>query len=79
MTTPLRALALVAGAMLATTISVAAQSPPEGQNAPPPYRPGLGDLMTMTVRAAARKARARGTRKELGLRRLRTASARRSI
>jgi hypothetical protein len=49
MTTPLRALALVAGAMLATTISVAAQTPPEGQNAPPPYRPGLGDLMTMTV------------------------------
>src|SRR5260221_614819 len=49
MTTPLRALALVAGAMLATTVFVAAQTPPEGQNAPPPYRPGLGDLMTMTV------------------------------
>ncbi len=46
MTTPLRVPALVAGAMLATTLFVAAQTPPE---APPPYRPGLGDLMTMTV------------------------------
>src|SRR6267142_1799294 len=49
MTTPLRVPALVAGAMLATTVFVAAQTPPEGQNAPPPYRPGLGDLMTTTV------------------------------
>ena len=46
MTTPLRALALIAGAMFATTAFVAAQTPVEG---PPPYRPGLGDLMTMTV------------------------------
>jgi hypothetical protein len=29
MTTPLRALALVAGAMLATTVFVAAQTPPK--------------------------------------------------
>src|SRR5258708_10401179 len=46
MTTPLRALAVVAGVTLATTAFVAAQTPPE---APPPYRPGLGDLMTTTV------------------------------
>src|SRR5215470_701881 len=46
MVTSLRALVLVAGVMLVTTIFVAAQTPSE---APPPYRPGLGDLMTMTV------------------------------
>jgi hypothetical protein len=49
MMTPLRALVLVAGVMLATTVFVAAQTPPEGQAAPPAYRPSLGDLMTMTV------------------------------
>ena len=49
MVTPLRALVAVGGVMLATTAFVAAQTPPEGQAAPPPYRPGLGDLMTMTV------------------------------
>ena len=46
MTTPLRALTLVAGAMLATTVFVAAQTP---QEAPPPYRPSLADLMNTTV------------------------------
>jgi hypothetical protein len=44
--TPLRAPTLVAGVMVATTVSVAAQTPPE---TPPPYRPTLGDLMTTTV------------------------------
>jgi hypothetical protein len=46
MTTPLRALALIAGVTVATPAFVAAQTPTEG---PPPYRPGLGDLMTTTV------------------------------
>src|SRR5579871_739231 len=46
MMTLLRALALVGGAMLATTAFVVAQTPPEGQ---PAYRPGLGDLMTTTI------------------------------
>lgn len=45
---PLRALALVTGLTLAA--SAATQPAPEGQTAPPPpYRPGLGDLMTTTV------------------------------
>ena len=44
-----RAMALVAGMTLAATVFVAAQTPPEGQAAPPAYRPGLGDLMTTTV------------------------------
>jgi hypothetical protein len=44
---PLRALVLVTGVALAT--SAAAQTAPESQAAPPPYRPGLGDLMTTTV------------------------------
>jgi hypothetical protein len=44
---PLRALAMVTGVTLAA--SVAAQTAPESQTAPPPYRPGLGDLMTTTV------------------------------
>lgn len=36
--------------VLATTIIGSAQTPPGGQAAAPPtYRPGLGDLMTMTV------------------------------
>ena len=48
MTTPLRALALIAGVMLATTLSVAAQTPAEGQTAPL-YRPSLADLMSTTV------------------------------
>jgi len=47
MTMPLRALALIAGVTLAA--SAAAQQAAEGQAAPPPYRPGLGDLMTTTV------------------------------
>jgi hypothetical protein len=46
MMTPLRAVALIAGMTLAA--SAAAQQATEGQ-APPPYRPGLGDLMTTTV------------------------------
>jgi hypothetical protein len=49
MMTPLRVLVLVTGAMLTTTVFVAAQTPPEGQSAAPAYRPGLGDLMTTTV------------------------------
>ena len=49
MMTPLRALVLVTGVMLTTTVFVAAQTPPEGQSAGPAYRPGLGDLMTTTV------------------------------
>jgi hypothetical protein len=49
MTTSLRALALIAGVMLATTVSAAAQTPAEGQTGPPPYRPSLADLMTTTV------------------------------
>jgi hypothetical protein len=44
----LRALALITGATLAA-VSAAAQPAPEGQPSPPPYRPGLGDLMTTTV------------------------------
>jgi hypothetical protein len=44
---PLRALALIAGVTLAA--SAAAQQAAEGQAPPPPYRPGLGDLMTTTV------------------------------
>ena len=43
----LRALALVTGVTLAA--SAAAQTASESQTAPPPYRPGLGDLMTTTV------------------------------
>src|SRR5579871_2629440 len=46
MTTPLRALALIAGVMLAATVSAVAQTPAEG---PPPYRPSLADLMSTTV------------------------------
>jgi len=49
MKTPLRSLALIAATMLATVVSAAAQTAPEGQAAPPSYRPGLGDLMTTTV------------------------------
>src|SRR5258708_31934737 len=49
MMSPVRAMALVAGVMLAAPVFVAAQTPAEGQEAPPPYRPGLGDLMTATV------------------------------
>jgi hypothetical protein len=44
---PLRALSLIAGVTLAA--SAAAQQATEGQTLPPPYRPGLGDLMTATV------------------------------
>jgi len=44
---PLRALALATGITLAA--SAAAQPAADGQAAPPPYRPGLGDLMTTTV------------------------------
>jgi hypothetical protein len=44
---PLRALVLATGVTLAA--SAAAQTAPEGQTVPPPYRPGLGDLMTTTV------------------------------
>jgi hypothetical protein len=47
MMTPLRAIALMAAAMVAIPVFVAAQTPPEGQA--PGYRPGLGDLMTGTV------------------------------
>ena len=47
MTTPLRAISLMAAAMVAAPVFVAAQTPPEGQA--PAYRPGLGDLMTGTV------------------------------
>ena len=47
MTMPLRALALITGITLAAW--AAAQPATEGQTAPPPYRPGLGDLMTTTV------------------------------
>ena len=46
---PLRALALVAGAMLTTTIFVVAQTPSEDKVVPPPYRPSLADLMNTTV------------------------------
>jgi hypothetical protein len=42
----MRALALIAGAVLAA--SADAQTAPEGPP-PPSYRPGLGDLMTTTV------------------------------
>lgn len=45
MTMPLRALALIAAATLAA--SAGAQTAAEAP--PPPYRPGLGDLMTTTV------------------------------
>jgi hypothetical protein len=44
---PLRALALIPAIWLATLLPAAAQSASE--TAPPPYRPGLGDLMTTTV------------------------------
>jgi hypothetical protein len=43
---PLRALALIASMTLAAMASAAAQPAADG---PPPYRPGLGDLMTTTV------------------------------
>jgi len=49
MMTPVPALALVIGVMLATTVFVLAQTPPEDKVTPPSYRPGLGDLMTTTV------------------------------
>ena len=45
MMTSVRAIAIVAGAVLAAPAFVAAQTP----EAPPAYRPGLGDLMTATV------------------------------
>jgi hypothetical protein len=38
--------AATASIMIAASVTVPAQQPPE---APPPYRPGLGDLMTTTV------------------------------
>jgi hypothetical protein len=44
---PLRALALIPTILLATPLPAAAQS--AGETASPPYRPGLGDLMTTTV------------------------------
>ncbi len=47
MITPLRALPLVAGGVLLTTIFVAAQTPSEDKVVPPPYRPGLGDPGTI--------------------------------
>ena len=40
------AIAATAGITIAASVTVPAQQPPE---APPPYRPGLGDLMTTTV------------------------------
>src|SRR5215472_262404 len=44
-----RALALVAGVILAMTELVAAQTPSEDKVVPPPYRPSLADLMNTTV------------------------------
>jgi hypothetical protein len=42
--------ALASAALLIVLLGGAAQTPPAGQAAPPAaYRPGLGDLMTMTV------------------------------
>jgi hypothetical protein len=49
MITPLRALPMVGGVMLATTVLVAAQTPSEDKITPPPYRPSLADLMNTTV------------------------------
>jgi hypothetical protein len=46
MTKPLWALALISAMTLAAAVSADAQPAAEG---PPPYRPGLGDLMTTTV------------------------------
>ena len=46
---PVRALALVAGVMLTTTVFVVAQTPSEDKVVPPPYRPSLADLMNTTV------------------------------
>ena len=46
MMTPVRAMIVVATVMVAAPVFVAAQTP---EPAPPPYRPGLGDLMTTTV------------------------------
>jgi hypothetical protein len=45
----LRALTLVAGVMLTTTVFVVAQTPAEDKVVPPPYRPSLADLMSATV------------------------------
>jgi hypothetical protein len=47
--TTARAVALIAAALLAVPLFVAAQNAPESQASPSAYRPGLGDLMTMTV------------------------------
>jgi hypothetical protein len=47
MITSLRAIGLIAAALITAPVFTAAQTPPEG-NAPS-YRPGLGDLMTTTV------------------------------
>jgi hypothetical protein len=57
---PRRALVLITGATLAA--SAAAQTAPEGQ-APPAYRPGLGDLMTTTVQPRHTKLALAGRQK----------------
>jgi len=47
MMTPLKAVTLIAGVTLATTVYVGAQAPRDPGS--PPYRPSLADLMTTTI------------------------------
>lgn len=61
MTMPFRMLAAVAAVTLAA--SAAAQTAAERPATPPPYRPGLGDLMTATVQPRHTKLAFAGRRK----------------